>query len=190
MTSSGMPWSFVIPVAQIPVAGLHLDLKATAAQLCELAALADVRDIKDAHASLDTILIAGDRVHVTGRITATVGQTCVVTLDPIESVVDEAIAMTFAPPSQIPLTAKVVTKEQGEDAEIPDPPEPIVNGTIDLGQLVTELLLLGIDPYPRKPGVVFESPEEVADPDEHPFAALKALKATTSPLPIKKPKKK
>ena len=43
-------------------------------------------------------------------------------------------------------------------AEIPDPPEPIVNGVIDLGRLATDALFLGIDPYPRKPDAVFEPP--------------------------------
>ena len=34
-----------------------------------------------------------------------------------------------------------------------------------------------IDPYPRKPDAVFEPPVVAADPEDHPFAALKALKA-------------
>ena len=183
------PWSFVVAVAQIPDAGLHQDLTAGEAQLIELASLAGVRDIKNAHATLDVMAVAGDRVHVTGRITAIVGQTCVVTLEPIDNVVDEAIDVMFAPPSQILVTAKVVTREEGEDADIPDPPEPIVNGTIDLGQLATEMLFLGIDPYPRAAGVVFESPKEAVDPDEHPFAVLKALKALPAGAKDKKPKK-
>ena len=182
------PWSLVVAVAQIPDAGLHQDLTASAAQLIGLAALAGVRDIKNAHAVLDVMQVAGDRVRVTGRVTATVGQTCVVTLDPIDNVVDEAVDVTFAPPSHIPVTAKVVTKEEGEDADIPDPLEPIVNGTIDLGQLATEMLFLGIDPYPRAAGVVFESPKETVDPDEHPFAVLKALKASPTVAKDKKPK--
>lgn len=189
MNRNEMPWSFVVSIVQIPEAGLHQELKASAEQLSELAALAGVREIKDAHATLDVTPISGERVHVTGHVIATVGQTCVVTLDPIENVIDEPIDVTFAPPSQIPTTAKVVAKE-GEDAEIPDPPEPILNGTIDLGQLATELLFLGIDPYPRKPGAVFESPKEAIDPDEHPFAALKALKTPQTPAKGKKPKKK
>ncbi|MCX7306653.1 MAG: DUF177 domain-containing protein [Afipia sp.] len=182
------PWSLIVAVAQIPDAGLHEELTANATQSIELAVLAGVRDIKNAHAALDVTPVAGDRVHVTGRVTAIVGQTCVVTLDPIDNVVDEAVDVMFAPASQIPVTAKVVTKEEGEDADIPDPPEPILNGTIDLGQLATELLLLGIDPYPRAPGAVFEAPAETPDPEEHPFAALKALKG--SPVAAKGKKRK
>lgn len=188
MNDTEIPWSFPIAVAQIPDAGLHHDINASAAQLERLSAIADVREILQASASFDVVDVAGDRVQVTGRVTARVVQTCVVTLEPVENDIDEHIDITFAPPSQIPAKAKVVTKEEGVDAEIPDPPEPILNGTIDLGQLAAEFLLLGIDPYPRRSGVFFEPPKEAVDPDEHPFAALKVLKAAPKAPKDKKPK--
>jgi hypothetical protein len=57
-----------------------------------------------------------------------------------------------------------------------EPPESVMNGTIDLGALATEFLILGIDPYPRKEGVAFEAPVAGDDSAAHPFAALAALK--------------
>ena len=39
-----------------------------------------------------------------------------------------------------------------------EPPEPIVDGTIDLGGVTLEFLALALDPYPRKPGVEFTEP--------------------------------
>ena len=36
-------------------------------------------------------------------------------------------------------------------------PEPLHDGAVDLGAVATEFLLLGIDPYPRKPDAVFEA---------------------------------
>ena len=48
-------------------------------------------------------------------------------------------------------------------------------GIIDLGRIATDALFLAIDPYPRKPGVVFEAEVTAPDPEDHPFAALKAL---------------
>jgi len=170
------PWSFPIIVAQVPESGLHQALDTTAAQRDRLAAAAGVNAVPLAEASFDVVPAADGRVHVTGRVRARVAQTCVVTLDPVENEVDEPIDVVFAPPSQIPATVKSVQKEEGEDAEIPEPPEPIVGGAIDLGRVATEFLILGIDPYPRKPGAVFVAPETPTDPEEHPFAALKALK--------------
>ena len=69
-------------------------------------------------------------------------------------------------------------------------PEPIVNGAIDLGKLATEFLVLGIDTYPRKPGAAFAAPETPPDPDEHPFAALRALKEAPGGSKGKKPEGK
>ena len=41
--------------------------------------------------------------------------------------------------------------------------------------LATEFLILGIDPYPRKPGVAFDAPKPQSDAAGNPFAALAAL---------------
>ena len=74
------------------------------------------------------------------------------------------------------------------DGEVPDPPEPIVGGIIDLGRLATDAVFLGIDPYPRKPGAAFDVPATPPDPEDHPFAALKALKEDAARSAPKKPK--
>lgn len=187
--TADLPWSFPVSVAQVPEAGLHQVLDAAPAQRERMAAAAGVNAMPQAEASFDVVPAAGGRVHVSGRVRARVEQTCVVTLDPVENEIDEPIDVEFAPPSQIPVSAKSIQKEEGEDAEIAEPPEPIVNGVIDLGQLAMEFLVLGIDPYPRKPGVVFVAPETPKDPEEHPFAALKALKTPANPKD-KKPKGK
>ena len=188
MTNRPDPWSVPVTVAQIPEAGLHRDLEADAAEREAMAELAGLREILSAHAALDVTPKSGGRVHVGGHVRARIGQTCVVTLDPIESEIDEPIDLTFAPPEQIPQLADLVDEAVESGAEIPHPPEPIVNGIIDLGRLATDALFLGIDPYPRRPDAVFEPPAVVADPEDHPFAALKALQAEASPATAKKPK--
>ena len=155
-----------------------------------MAEVAGLREILSAHASLDVTPKGGGRVHVEGRVRARVGQTCVVTLDPIESEIDEPIDLIFAPPDQIPQMADLVDNAEESDEDTPDPPEPIVDGIIDLGRLATDALFLAIDPYPRKPDAVFEPVVEAADPEDHPFAALKALKADAQKPTAKKPKGK
>ena len=133
---------------------------------------------------------SGGRFHVAGQVRARVGQTCVVTLEEIENEIDEPIDLIFAPPEQIPQMADLVDEAEESDEDTPDPPEPIVGGIIDLGRLATDALFLAIDPYPRKPDAVFEPVVEAADPEDHPFAALKALKAEAKKPPAKKPKGK
>jgi hypothetical protein len=189
MTDRADPWSVPILVAQIPDTGLHREIEANRATCDAMADVAGLREVLSASASLDLTLERAGRVHVTGRVRARIGQTCVVSLDPIENDIDEAIDLIFAPPEQIPQLAALVDEAAESDAEIPDPPEPIVDGVIDLGRLATDALFLGIDPYPRKPDVAFEPVIEAADPEDHPFAALKAFQPSAKPRAPKKPKK-
>ena len=188
MTDHADPWSVPVIVAQIPDTGLHREIEADRAARDAMAAVAGLREIQSASASLDLTLEKAGRVHVAGRVRARVGQTCVVSLDPIENDIDEAIDLIFAPPEQIRELAELVDEAAESDAEIPDPPEPIVNGVIDLGRLATDALFLGIDPYPRRPDAVFEPMVEAPDPEDHPFAALKALQPRAKPRGPKRPK--
>jgi hypothetical protein len=171
------PWRVPVIVAQIPETGLHRSLEANDSIRAAIAEIAGLREVMSASASFDLKLKSNGRVHVTGEVHGRIGQTCVVTLEPIENAIDEAVDLIFAPPEQIPTLAALVDEAaQSEDEEVPDPPEPIVNGVIDLGRLATDVLFLAIDPYPRKGDAVFEPPAEIVDPAAHPFAALKALR--------------
>jgi uncharacterized metal-binding protein YceD (DUF177 family) len=184
------PWSVPVVVAQLPDTGLHRDIEADPAARASMAEVAGLREVLSASASLDVTPQSGGRVHVTGYVRARIGQTCVVTLDPIENDIDEPIDLVFAPPEQIPQLSDLVDDAAESDVEIPDPPEPIVNGVIDLGRLATDAIFLAVDPYPRGPDAVFEPLIEAADPEDHPFAALKALQVDAQPARSgKQPKK-
>jgi hypothetical protein len=189
MTNQADPWSVRIAVEQIPDTGLHRDIEADRGARDAMAELAGLREVLSASASIDVTPASGGRFHVAGRVRARIGQTCVVTLDPIENDIDEPIDLILAPPEQIPALADLVDDAAESEAEIPDPPEPIENGMIDLGRLATDALFLAIDPYPRRPDAVFEPLVAAADPEDHPFAALKALKLGAKPPGRKKPKK-
>jgi uncharacterized metal-binding protein YceD (DUF177 family) len=180
------PWRSPVVVAQVPERGLHRELDADEAQRKAIAEIAGLREVLSAHASFDVSPRSGGRFHVAGRVQARVGQTCVVTLDPIESEIDEPIDLMFAPPEQIPALSSLVDQAPTDDDV--DPPEAIEGGVIDLGRLATDALFLGIDPYPRKKDAVFEQGITPPDPEDHPFAALKALKERSKPK--RKPKGK
>jgi hypothetical protein len=184
------PWRALVTVAQIPDNGLHRDIEADQAARNAMAETAGLRELSSARASFDLALQSGGRVHVTGRIQARIGQTCVVTLDPIENEIDEQIDLMCAPSEQLSEFIGVADDIPDSDAETADPPEPIENGVIDLGRLAADMLYLAIDPYPRKAGAVFEPQVAAADPDDHPFAALKALQPDLEKRGAKKPKGK
>lgn len=177
-------------MAQIPETGLHRDIVADERQRQALAELAGLREVLSAQASFDVTPRSGGRFHVAGSVRARIGQTCVVTLDEIENDIDEEIDLVFAPPEQIPQMAALAEEAERTGTELPNPPEPIESDTIDLGRLATDALFLAIDPYPRKPDAVFEQVAETADPEDHPFAALKALKDESKAPGGKKPKGK
>jgi uncharacterized metal-binding protein YceD (DUF177 family) len=183
------PWRAPVAVAQIPELGLHREIEASPGERRSMADVAGLREIALANAALDVTPMGGGRFHVGGRVRARVGQTCVVTLEPIENDIDEPIDLVFAPPEQIPDLAELVD-EANEEVETPDPPEPIVDGIIDLGRLATDALFLAIDPYPRRKDAVFEPLVEAPDPGAHPFAALKALQVGAEIPSGNKPKKR
>ncbi len=188
MTEKPDPWRVPLTVAQIPETGLHRDLEADQAIRVAIADIGDLREVLSAQASFDVTPKSGGRFRVEGRVRARVGQTCVVTLEPMESEIDESIDLIFAPPEQIPQMADLVEAAEHSDGETPDSPEPIENGIIDLGRVATDALYLAVNPYPRKPDAVFEPLVEAADPEDHPFAALKALKVEPKKPGAKKPK--
>jgi len=168
MTEPAQPWHVPVRLEDVPETGLHLDLVADAQVRAGVAALAGVRDVPRLEAAVD-VARQGMSLRVTGRVCATIGQTCVVTLEPIENLVDEPIDVTFA---SCP-TGDVADHNAAFEAG--DPPEVLSDGTADLGAVATEFLLLGIDRYPRKPGVKFAPPlEESAGAS--PFAVLAKLK--------------
>ncbi|MCO5144740.1 MAG: DUF177 domain-containing protein [Aquamicrobium sp.] len=179
-SSASDPWRHSVNVAQIPETGLRVEFEATADERAALAATAGLREVSRATAAFELTHAGGGKVAVAGRVTARVGQTCVVTLDPVENTIDEAVDLVFAPEAEIPRLAAMIDDDADSD-EIPDPPEPIAGGLIDLGRVATDALFLGIDPYPRRPDAVFESPAPAVDPEEHPFAALKALQQKGKP---------
>jgi uncharacterized metal-binding protein YceD (DUF177 family) len=171
------PWSIPVSLDEVPETGRHFDLSADERVRTALAELAGLRSLPRLEAALDVTRHGRDGLRVAGDVSATVGQVCVVTLEPIENTVEEPIDLVFTPPIDLPPGLAREADAQGRQVEVmvEDAPEPLINGVVDLGAIVTEFLMLGIDPYPRKPDAMFESPA-MGDDGGHPFAALAALK--------------
>jgi len=172
--NSARPWSAQITIDEIPETGRRIALSADAHVRGELAKLAGLRDLPCLEAVFEVTRHGAAGLRVQGDVTATIGQTCVVTLEPLSTEVAEHVDLVFMPSGG-------AAAGQGERrsvlvADNDDVPETMNNGAADLGAVATEFLLLGIDPYPRKPGVRFDAPAVAKDPSAHPFAALAALK--------------
>lgn len=104
------------------------------------------------------------RLIVTGTVSAIVTQVCTVSLDPFESEVEEPVEVVYT-------DTDILVGTDAEDADVPD---PIVGNRIDFGALTAEFLALGLDPYPRKPGIAF-TPVTAGDEDG-PLGELRRLR--------------
>ena len=171
------PWRFPVALDDVAEDGAHFDLIADEEIRAAVARVAGLRELPRLRADFEVKRLGDDALQVTGRVSATVEQACVVTLEPVANEVEEEVALLFAPPKAAAVPAAI--ERDGDEFVAPDADvdevEPLVGGQVDLGAIATEFLILGLDPYPRKPGAVFEPPPE-AEPEPGPFAALAALK--------------
>ena len=162
-TDKAGPLSRVVNVDRLPQGRGSVSVEASPAEAEALARDFRIPAIRDLVGRFD---IAGSpsRLWVTGTVEAQVTQICSVTLEPFEAKVSEPVEVEFTDTDQL----------AGTDAEEADVPDPIVGGRVDFGALTAEFLALGLDPYPRKPGVSFEPVQAGEDPNL--FAALQQLR--------------
>jgi len=168
---TALPFSRPLRLYDVPAAGLVVPIVADPAERAAIAAELDLVALDRLEATL-TVKPTRRGVRVEGEMSADVVQSCVVTLEPVPATVSEAIDIAFArpegkPPAEIDLSA-----------EEHDPPDPLEGDAIDLGAIVQEHLALGLEPYPRLPGVEYGTASEAATepPRRSPFADLERLK--------------
>lgn len=169
------PFSRPLAVTSLPQEGREVRVSATPEECAALKTELGLDGLRRLEARF-RLAWAHGRLGVTGRITADITQTCVVTLDPFDSILDEDVEVQFveaAPPR------RNATVEQEVEID-PDAPDEIVDGRVDLGSIASEFLALGLDPYPKKPGVAFASDAE-GEPAVSPFAVLATRGAASDP---------
>jgi uncharacterized metal-binding protein YceD (DUF177 family) len=137
--------------------------------LARIAQWAGVEAVESFTAKVDLKKLTPTRYAFDAQLDADIVQSCVVTLEPVKSHIQRGfhrdLFLTQTKPS-----LEVDLAPVDEDGR-----EEIESLRYDVAVPILEELALAIDPYPRAPGVAFESlPDE--DKPEHPFAALKALK--------------
>lgn len=169
-----------LSVRKVGDSGLEHPVEASAEECERIAAFLDVASVKALRAVFCVHRWRARGIRLEGHLVADVVQSCVVTLEPVESHVDARFERRYLPAEMIePVEASddILVDPDGED-----PPEPLTH-EIDLGGVVVEELALNVDPYPRKPGSVFApaEAEEGAQAPASPFAALARLKGRLGP---------
>lgn len=112
-----------------------------------------------------------DGMELEGRVDALVTRLCGVTLEPFEVAIDEPLKVRV-----VPAGSPNAPQTEGEivvDLDAEDPPDEADGDGVEPAAYVVEALALALDPFPRKPGVVFEPPAGNDEPS--PFAALASL---------------
>lgn len=160
-----------IPVDRIRPSGETVVIEADEAVRKALAAAYDLPEVRSFTARLVAKTSGAESYVVSGIVEADIVQLCGVTLEPFPARVSESVEVVYAPPGD-------ASGEEGEDIDLPD---PLTGRTIDLGAVALEFFALGIDPYPRKPGIAFSDHIEDSGQEKNPFAALAALKKGGSP---------
>lgn len=166
MHESTSPIAFPVNVARLPQRGMPVVIEANEEQRRLLAEVHGLDAVIRFKADLLVSMWKRNGVRVAGRIDATVGQTCVVTLEPLDNKIAETVDTVFLPDDS--KLGREGFGQGGEivlDAEGEDSPEVFSGDWIDVGALAEEFFGLAIDPYPRKAGAAaLERPVEEAEP--------------------------
>ena len=183
-------WSHFFDVDDLDNGMTKVTIEASEEELQDMARRLDLLSLQSVKADLQLHKERGSRnVHVTGQFEAHVTQNCVVTMDDFQSVLSEPVEGWFADKETAVSFAaakrdKEVATSRGEVEMLDEAedPEPIIDGVIDLGELVAQHISLAIPTYPHKEGVKYEVGDDNLTLDEksplrkNPFEALKDWK--------------
>lgn len=171
-TTVPLEFSRPFEVAELEEGEIAREIKADDGELAALQRRFAVEALHAASAQLNIAAGSKGLITVTGTVRAKLAQTCIVSLDPVNEELEEAISVTFLPPG---------VDEPHGDLETDEEYEPFDGESIDLGELAAQQIAAAINPYPRKDGVTFGNQGQLGDnePEErdNPFAVLEALKS-------------
>lgn len=154
----------------IPETGLSVAREATPEARDAIAKAMDLVACKRLAAKYAITPIGHGRYRLKGSVTIDVTQACVVTLEPLQRSYTMPIELELRPAEELS------ENDETEIDTLKDDPEPIEDGRIDVGRIVHEELISGIDPYPRSENAAFDWKDARETGRENPFAQLEKLK--------------
>src|SRR5262245_33938857 len=182
MTKTPVPqaeFSRLIAADQIGPQETEREIVASAAERARLVERFGLLALDRLTAILSLKRASGGVIQVRGRFEAEVVQACVVTLEPVRAQLSESFTVAVGTGSTAGAGEAVIALEEE------DPPEELIDGRIDLGEIVAQQLAVALDPYPHAPGAGEEG--EASDQDEaregktaSPFAGLAQLRSRRS----------
>ena len=157
--------SRIVELRELTTKPKKIEWQATKQECEALAKRLNILSVDDLNASL--IVQKKDLIEVSGNFIAHVRQACVVSGETVKQKVEDSFEEFFCQASRHENPIDI-------DMDAPDV-EVVENGRIDVGELVVEYLILGLDPFPRKEGIPLVMVGDIEE-KENPFAVLKNWK--------------
>jgi hypothetical protein len=187
--SDNTGWVYLIDQGEIGPQIVHKKIAAGEADLKAVAKRLEIPAVTSLSAELTLQRVPSNKavIHVQGLLKADVTQSCIISQAPVKNYIEEEFEGWYTDPTSFTSIAKAKHDRAGRtaDVEIPildekEDPEPMINGKIDLGDLVSQYLSLSLDPYPKAHGVKLdlnaEQQQEISAIRKNPFEALKDWK--------------
>ncbi|MEL6584873.1 MAG: DUF177 domain-containing protein [Pseudomonadota bacterium] len=157
-----------LALGRLPRASVHqFEHSASAEDRAKLAELWDAQEVPKLSFSGTVEPLGKQGWALSGRVRCTVIQTCVVTLQPVATKIDQTIERQFLP-------------DRGDTIDQDDPDdliEPLCD-VIDLGLIASEAVALLLPDYPRAADAALPEQAPFEEPErENPFAVLAQLKS-------------
>ena len=177
-TDTDISRTWIHLTTDIPSRGLDAKRAATPEECGELARTLEIPAVERLEIRYNIKPLSGGRYRLGGTLNAAVVQSCIVTLEPVPTIIEDRMEVEFRSDS-----AKEPQGKLGEELIVLEVPEyePLEQNRLDVGRIVAETLAAALPAYPRAPGAALEKNE--AGPAEpgpvNPFAALASWKPKT-----------
>ena len=149
-------------------------LEANAVECAALAVRFELVSVESLVGDLIIERIKGSEIiRVRGRMSAEIQQFCVISGETVRGNLVESVDERFSSSDETGIEIEIAFEEE-------NPPEPIMEGKIDLAEIIAQYLAVAIDPYPRAPGA--KIPQQYQDEEgdmletrKNPFEVLSSL---------------
>ncbi len=178
---------WIYNITDSPTGKSQLVFEATCEELKQLASEFQVREIRSFKVKYDIEPWIKTGFSVKGLLHAIVIQNCIISLVPIETIIEEEFCINFVPENEGSLFEPEISSEGVIEIDYldSDPPDLFSGTEIELGKVAEEQFVLNLPPFPRAKGAEFSKDNNdqydsnaIANSQDSPFAVLAKLTTT------------
>jgi len=175
--TDALPLTHLYNLGRLGNAGDAVSFRADPDQCAAIAQWSGVLSVENFAVEVDIKKLGPTRFGLAFQVTADVTQACVVTLEPVPAHLETRFNRELHFAGQIRRKQDESAADLVLDTAEEEGPEEIESLHYDLAGPALEEYVLGLEPYPRAPGVEFQPPSDGFEAPQSPFAVLKGLKS-------------